>query len=98
MLNKIVFSVLMLSSVAAFAAEHSQPVPFDQLPSECQSYFQRTDACFAKASNSVAIEPAKNVVHFLIQALPAATKTQRTEMCKVANRDFAARVKSANCE
>ena len=90
-------ALLLGATTSAQAISHTKPLAFDQLPAECQHYFKRADACFAKA-NQAAATPAREVVKFLVQALPAASKSQRVEMCKVAERDFPARVSALKCE
>ncbi|MDO4657950.1 hypothetical protein [Kingella sp. (in: b-proteobacteria)] len=97
----LLFALLISTSAFAQAhyhgVSHAKPLTYDQLPAECQHYFKRADTCFAKA-NQAATTPAREVVKFLVQALPAATPTQRVEMCKVAERDFPARVSALKCE
>ena len=100
--KNILFALLLGASALAQAhhhggGNHATPLTYDQLPAECQHYFKRADACFAKA-NQAAATPAREVVKFLVQALPAATPLQRVEMCKVAERDFPARVSALKCE
>ena len=97
----ILFALLLGASAWAQAhyhgISHAKPLTYDELPAECQHYFKRADACFAKTSQA-ASTPAREAVKFLVQALPAATPKQRVEMCKVAERDFPARVSALKCE
>jgi len=97
LLFALLLSASALSQAHYHGISHAKPLTYDQLPAECQHYFKRADACFAKA-NQAAATPAREVVKFLVQALPAATPTQRVEMCKVAERDFPARVSALKCE
>ncbi len=97
----ILFALLLGASAWAQAhyrgISHAKPLTYDELPAECQHYFKRADACFAKTSQAATM-PAREAVKFLVQALPAATPKQRVEMCKVAERDFPARVSALKCE
>ena len=80
LLFALLLSASALSQAHYHGISHAKPLTYDQLPAECQHYFKRADACFAKANQT------------------AATPTQRVEMCKVAERDFPARVSALKCE
>ena len=97
LLFALLLSASALSQAHYHGISHATPLTYDQLPAECQHYFTRADACFAKATQAAAT-PAREVVKCWGQALPAATPWQRVEMCKGGERDFPARVSAWKCE
>ena len=87
LLFALLLSASALSQAHYHGISHAKPLTYDQLPRRVPALFQtrRCVFCQSQPNGSYA---AREVVKFLVQALPAATPLQRVEMCKVAERDF----------
>lgn len=98
----ITFSVLLFAATVSLTTQargmhKSKPLSFEELPSVCQAYFKRAEACYAKVDEQTSLFHKGNT-EFLRQVLPAALPEQRVRMCEIADRDFAAKAAQLKCE
>ncbi len=97
-MQKTLLTLILCSTASVWAHHHSKPLSFEELPVVCQNHFKHAQNCYDKAQAGQKLEFYRTNTKMLQGSLPAATVSQREQMCQIAEQDLVQKAKILHCE